>query len=74
MRKHINVDWVLPDKVEWVQAQTAVLMDIRAELKALNAFLHCPNAIAIPRILRAIRRNTFRKRKPHKPHSKGKRR
>ena len=36
----------------------AVLMDIRAELQTLNALLACPNFIAIPQILRTIRRNT----------------
>ena len=39
--------------------QLAVLMDIRDELKRLNAFLHCPNAVAIPKLLRSIQRNTY---------------
>jgi hypothetical protein len=43
MARHKNVDWNLPGpNVEtWEQAQVAVLMDIRDELKALNATLAC---------------------------------
>lgn len=47
----------------WEHVQVAVLMDIRDELKKLNQLLHCPNAIDIPNILRAIRRNTTKPRK-----------
>lgn len=55
-----NVDWnVKPDfdgQYAWAAAQLAVLMDVRAELQKLNSLLHCDNAVAIPRILRDIRR------------------
>jgi len=44
-------------------AQLAVLQDIRDELKKLNQLLHCPNAVAIPTILRQIQRNTANPRK-----------
>ncbi len=52
--------------VTWDGAQLAVLMDIRDELKRLNAVVHCPNTIEIPNILRAIRRNTTKKRRARK--------
>lgn len=45
-------------------AQLAVLMDLRDELKRLNAVLHCSNFLAIPHKLDAIKRNTAKKRKP----------
>lgn len=38
------------------QAQLAVLMDIRDELKDLNRLLRCENFLRIPRELRDIRR------------------
>lgn len=44
-------------------AQLAVLMDIRDELRALNAVLGCINFRRVPRYLRDIRRNTTKKRK-----------
>lgn len=40
----------------------ALLMDIRDELKRLNGVLHCPNFLAIPFKLDAIKRNTTKKR------------
>lgn len=44
-------------------ALLAVCMDIRDELKRLNTLLHCPNFVAIPGILTAIRVNTTKKRR-----------
>lgn len=41
----------------------ALLMDIRDELKRLNALLHCPNFIGIPHKLDAIRRNTTKRKR-----------
>lgn len=41
----------------------AVLMDIRDELQTLNGVFRCHNALAIPNLLRAIRRNTAKPRK-----------
>lgn len=44
----------------------AVLMDIRHELQRLNELLRCPNFMSIPFELKAIRKNTTRKRKKKK--------
>lgn len=51
--------------------QLAVQMDIRDELKQLtgemrrlNNLLHCSNFVEIPQILRKIRANTTKPRKP----------
>lgn len=44
------------------EAQLAVLMDIRRELKCLNDLLHCRNFINMPRTLHAIEQNTAKKR------------
>jgi hypothetical protein len=37
---------------------------MRAELVRLNGLLHCANFVGIPATLRAIRRNTTKKRRP----------
>lgn len=67
MARHPNVDWNLPDPLKtWEQLNTAVLMDIRDELKTLNKLLHCSNFIEIPHILRVIRRNTTKPRRRKK--------
>lgn len=50
----------------WEQVNVAVLMDIRDELKELNRLLHCSNFVAIPTILRTIRRNTTKRRRNKK--------
>jgi hypothetical protein len=68
--RHKDADWNLGEKPTWDGAQLAVLMDLRDEIKRLNSLLYCPNFIAIPRILREIRRNTTkakRKASPIKP-------
>lgn len=44
-------------------AQLQVLQDLRDELQKLNTLLHCPNAIRIPQILDAIRRNTTKRKR-----------
>jgi hypothetical protein len=55
--RHKDVDWRLPDKLQqWDQVNTAILMDIRDELRRLNALLHCANFTEIPHTLKAIRR------------------
>jgi hypothetical protein len=46
--------------------QLAVLCVIRDELKKLNGLLHCQNFIEIPSILRSVRRNTAKKKRPKK--------
>ena len=50
----------------WDQVQVALLMDLRDELKKLNALLHCHNFVAIPQKLDAIKRNTTKKKRPKK--------
>lgn len=68
MRRTKNWDWNdKPDKAgnyTWAQAQVSVLQDIRDELQQLNRIIGCPNFIAVPEILRGIKRNTGKKRKP----------
>ena len=58
MARHKDVSWDLPSpKLEtWQQVEAAVLMDIRDELKKLNALLHCANFVQIPATLRGIQR------------------
>lgn len=46
MRKHKDVEWTLPTSdggalTDWQKVEIAVLMDIRDELKELNATLSC---------------------------------
>lgn len=56
-------------RVEWEAVTVAVLMDIRDELKLMNerlSVLRCPDFIAIPRILREIRRNTTKPKRRKK--------
>ena len=62
MARHKDANWILPELAPSEgQAQIAVLMDIRDELKRLNALLHCENFQAIPNLLRAIEPNTKKK-------------
>lgn len=64
MPRHKDLNWNLPDGVpghnvtthQWESLHAALLMDIRDELKALNALLHCSNFVGIPTTLRAIQR------------------
>ena len=69
MSRKKDVNWNLPEKAEtWEQVQVALLMDLRDELKRLNNLLGCPNFIAVPEILRGIRRKLpTRRRKKRKP-------
>jgi hypothetical protein len=66
--RHKDAAWIVTNSegqvVSWEQVQVAVLMDLRDELKRLNALLHCSNFTAIPNILRAVRSNTAKPRKP----------
>lgn len=67
MARHKDTNWNLPDRVEtWEQAQVALLMDIRSELKALNSTLSCYNFLRIPRVLDSIRKNTVKPRRRKK--------
>lgn len=65
MARYRDVDWTLPaDAIgTWERVNTAILMDIRDELKRLNSLLHCSNFTAIPFKLDAIRNNTTPKKK-----------
>lgn len=42
-------------------ASLAVLMDIRDELQTLNMVFRCHNTLAIPDLLRAIKKNTTKR-------------
>lgn len=75
MARHKDVEWTLPEGTRqpdgsrihgWDALHAAILMDIRDELKRLNALLYCTNFLDIPLHLRMIRRNTTKpkKRKP----------
>lgn len=65
MRKK-DVAWNVVDGtgrvVSWEAVNAAVLMDVRDELKRLNALLYCVNFTRIPHKLDAIVRNTTKKR------------
>lgn len=68
-----NMDWEikkgnLPNSVASVnEASLAVLMDIRDELQKLNSVFSCSNFVQIPQVLKDIRKNTNKRRKPIKP-------
>lgn len=62
-KRHKNGNWQLPTNDSgviqtWDAVHTAVLMDIRDELKQLNRVFACPNFQGIPQVLRRIRANT----------------
>lgn len=44
-------------------AHLAVLMDLRDELKTLNRVFACQNFLDVPALLRAIKKNTTKKRR-----------
>jgi hypothetical protein len=62
-----SVEWGIYDLGNGIvnpeDARLAVLMDIRDELKSLNAIFKCKNFQDIPKILRSIQR----KRRPGRP-------
>ena len=68
MSRYKDANWNLPEPnvQSWEQANTAVLMDIRDELKRLNSLFHCANFMTIPNKLESIRRNTVKKRSHYK--------
>lgn len=65
MARHKDEQWVLTDagtpngtggrSYQISTIQLALLMDIRDELKALNALFRCHNFLQIPNVLRGIR-------------------
>lgn len=66
-RRKKDVNWNAADadgSITWDRVPVAILMDIRDELKKLNALLHCHNFTDIPHKLERIKRNTAKKRKP----------
>lgn len=72
MARHKDQNWSLPEGTptaqggrehQWESIKVALLMDIRDELKSMNAILHCSNFIRIPQKLDEIRRN-MEKKKP----------
>ena len=64
MARHKDVNWDLAEGNRqggvnvhtWEAIHTALLMDIRDELKRLNELLHCSNTLTIPRTLKRIDR------------------
>lgn len=62
----IDGDWNLPTDVygrcTWEGVKIALLMDIRRELRRIRAVAECPNAFAIPGLLRQIVKQTRPKR------------
>jgi hypothetical protein len=56
MTRHKNVNWGLPDnRVGYVQAQIALLMDIRDELQQLNRTFGCVSFLSMTRQLELTR-------------------
>lgn len=69
-RRRRNVEWNLSDgnnhlhsQLSYLYMHSALLMDIRDELKRLNALLHCHNFIGMPATLRTISRKIPARRK-----------
>lgn len=65
MARHRDTNWNLPEGKPnttggtthcWESIHAALLMDIRDELKKMNAILHCSNTLAIPHTLTRIDR------------------
>ncbi len=55
--RHKDANWLFAG-TSLDEVQCALLMDLRDELKRLNALLYCPNFTGIPETLRQISRNT----------------
>jgi hypothetical protein len=54
-----DTSWTVPSgTISYEAASLCVLMDIRDELKQLNALLSCSNFTLLPRVLKQIRANT----------------
>jgi hypothetical protein len=58
MSRRKDVDWNIGDttSLNWDQVKVSLLMDLRDELKKLNALLHCSNFTALPGQIYQIRR------------------
>lgn len=61
--KNQSWDMAADDHPTYDMAQLATLMDIRDELQTLNAVFRCHNALVIPELLRAIKKNTTKPRR-----------
>ena len=48
---------------DWERVIVAVLLDLRDEMQSLNQLLTCHRFLALPDDIKAIRRNTTKKRK-----------
>lgn len=72
-RRRKDVNWYVADESGTAYSEMregctlAVLMDLRDELKKLNNIFHCPNALQIPDLLRAIKKNTTKRPRKVKP-------
>ncbi len=66
-RRKKDIDWTVAEEdgrvPTWERVIVAVLMDVRDELKRLNTLLYCHNFTGIPQTLRAIRKNTTKKKR-----------
>ena len=71
MARHKDYDWNLPNpqvghSYGWETIHSALLMDIRDELRAMNRILNCHNFLNIPHKLDKIVVNTRKKRRARK--------
>ena len=73
MANQRNLEWALPEgALTYKAAQLAVLMDIRSELRTLNAVFRCVNFTNLTTIVGRIETNTRPKRTRRSPRrSKG---
>ena len=68
MARHADKDWNLPidngtiNNHEWASVHSALLMDIRDELRRIRRVLECRKFQRIPAALKGIRANTERKK------------
>ncbi len=75
MPRHRDINWNLPEGVKNAtggkthrspNVHSALLMDIRDELKTLNRLLSCPNFLRMPMKLEAMRKLLSRIEHNHK--------
>ena len=64
-RGRTNSEWETPEgfAFTWEHVSIEVLMDIREELRKLNAIIGCQNFIEIPKTLRSIDRKVTKPKK-----------
>lgn len=65
-RRGANENWLPLDMdckaPTWERVNTAILLDIRDELRKLNSIANCHNTLAIPGFLRKIAKNTTKRK------------